>query len=86
MSHEIIEVAEPEYEIVVKRGDEEIAVIGIFDAGNGDFDVVVGVSDQSVTLAVESCLQLAGAAVQGATFEQVRDVSPNPEVPFEEKP
>jgi len=70
--NEIHEVVEPDIEIIVRTGDREIAIIGIFEAGPGNWDVVVGIDEAELRGSVQSALQLSIDAVSRAHFGAVR--------------
>lgn len=72
MTNEIHEVTEPDIEIVVKVGEREIAIFGIFSAGESEWDVVVGVDQADSRHAIQSALQLAIDAISSAHFSAIR--------------
>jgi len=68
------EIADPDIEIVVRAGLREVAIIGIFAAGDTTWDVIVGIDEADTRASICSSLQLALDAVSRANFSPVRSV------------
>jgi hypothetical protein len=66
-----IDVEEPEIEVTVRAGDEELAVIAFFDAGATEWDILVGVSNPALRESLIIALQSAAAALAGAAFRPI---------------
>jgi len=74
MKREITQVAEPDIEIVIRVGEREIAIIGIFKGDATTWDVIVGIDEANARDSVHSALQLAIDAVSRAHFSPVRSL------------
>lgn len=72
MKNAIPEAVEPDIEIVIRTYNIESAVIGIFDAGGSEWDVVVGINEVNTRDGIQSALQLALDAISRATFVEAR--------------
>lgn len=72
MKHESHEVAEPDIEIIVRTGERELAVIGIFEAGLNNWDVIIGIDASELRGSVQAALQLGIDAVSRADFSPLR--------------
>lgn len=78
MKNEINEVAEPDIEIVVRSGEREIAILGIFKADATTWDVVVGVDEADNREYIRDALQLGIDAISRAHFSAVRSLGDEP--------
>jgi len=74
MKNVVHEAVQPLIEVVVRSGKDELSIIGLFEGEGGSWDVVVGIVDGDEREGVESALQIALAAVQGASFMEPRVV------------
>lgn len=68
MKNESAEVVEPDIEIVIRTGDREICLIGIFKVRDNEFDVIVGIDEADTRAGIQSALQLGIDAVSRAHF------------------
>jgi len=68
MKNESLEIAEPDIEIVIRTGDREVCLIGIFKVGDNEFDVIVGIDEADTRTGIQSALQLGIDAVSRAHF------------------
>lgn len=69
---ESIEAVEPDIEIVVRCGEHETAVFGLFENKSDLWDVVVGIDDASNREAVMDALSIARGAMEVAHFYSLR--------------
>jgi len=69
---ESIKAVEPDIEIIVRVGDIETAVFGLFQNKLDVWDVVVGIDDAENRQGVMDVLAIARGAMADATFQEVR--------------
>jgi hypothetical protein len=74
MKNEIHEAIRPDIEVVVRTGNGELAVIGMFKADDSSWDVVVGLVDDQERDGVVAALELAVTAVSSASLVEPRVV------------
>jgi len=74
MKNEVISAAEPDFEIVIRTGDEEFAVFGLFRESEFVWDIVCGVDHLERRADIALLLQLTSDAIQSAHFGAVRTV------------
>jgi len=72
---ESIKAVEPDIEIVVRVGEFETAVFGLFQNKLDVWDVVVGIDDAENRQGVMDALAIARGAMADANFQEVRTAS-----------
>ena len=65
-------IEQPSVEVIVRTGDEELAVIAFFSDGTGGYDVVVGVSDTKARDSLKAILHSAADSMGAAAFRPTR--------------
>jgi hypothetical protein len=68
------EAVEPDFEVIVRTGEHEAAVIGCFRTGANEWDVVVGIQSTDTRDGIQSALQLAIDAISRTNFMEVRTI------------
>lgn len=71
--NESFEAAEPDFEITVRTGTYEIAVIGVFRVDNETYDMVIGVDDSQRRSELQTLFGLVISALPIAAFGEVRN-------------
>lgn len=66
---ESIKAVEPDIEIVIRVGEQEVAVFGLFENKRDVWDVVVGVEDPDQRAGLMDALEIARSALEVATFQ-----------------
>lgn len=72
MDVESIKAVEPDIEVVVRIGQYEIAVIGVFKNKPDVFDLVFGVDDSERVDQLQTLFSTLAAALPSASFSEVR--------------
>lgn len=72
MDVESIKAVEPDIEVVVKSGQHEITVIGLFQNKSDVWDVVIGVDDVGRVDELRALFKTVDAALSSASFHAVR--------------
>jgi len=70
---EKLEAVEPDFEITVRNGTYEIAVIGVFRVDDETYDVVIGVDDAQRRAELQTLFGLIISALPIAAFTEVRN-------------
>lgn len=69
---ESIKAVEPDIEIIVRSGEHENAVFGLFENKQDVWDVVVGVDDAENRQGIMDVLEVARRALEVAAFQPIR--------------
>ena len=72
MENESYALVEPDVEIVVRSGEHELAVIGLFQNKSDVWDILVGVDDTGRLDQLITLFDFVRAALPAATFGEVR--------------
>lgn len=72
MAHESFEIAEPDIEIIVRSGEHELAVMGLFQNKRGVWDMVLGIDDTSRIDQLITLMDFISASLPVASFRTVR--------------
>jgi len=72
VDNESVKAVEPDVEIVVRAGEHEIAVIGLFQNKSDTWDLLIGVDDGERLDQLLSLFTFVVAALPAATFGEVR--------------
>src|SRR5258707_441750 len=67
-------IEEPVIEVIVRSGNEELAVIAFFPDGAGGFDVVVGVGDPATRDSLKAAFIACADAMGKAAFRPTRAI------------
>lgn len=86
MINESFKAAEPDVEIVVRSGEQEIAVLGFFQNKSGVWDVIVGVDDRDRRDQLLALFSLATSALQIASFDALRTSGVSERLPLDDEP
>lgn len=71
MDFESVKAVEPDIEVVVRSGEQEIAVIGVFQNKSDVWDLVVGVDSSERREQLVTLFTAITSAIQVATFAPV---------------
>lgn len=72
MDFEVVEAVEPDIEVVVRAGEQELAVIGLFQNKSDVWDLLIGVDDVERVEQIRSLFTAILAALPLASFSEVR--------------
>lgn len=72
VNYESFAVVEPDIEVIVRSGEHEIAVVGIFQNKSNVWDLVLGVDDTDRIAALVDVFTFVASALPTASFHKVR--------------
>lgn len=82
-----IKAVSPDIEVIVRIGELEIAVIGLFQNKRGVWDVIIGVDDVDRRESLATLFTTVATAIPSATFGYVRSTgAAGDEGPTDETP
>jgi len=70
--NESFEIVEPDIEVIVRVGEYEIGVFGIFQNKSGVWDLVIGVDDTERIESLTTVLHFIASALPSASFRAIR--------------
>jgi len=71
VNNESVKAVEPDIEIVVRAGEHEIAVVGLFQNKSDTWDLLIGVDDGERLDQLLSLFTFVTTALPAATFGEV---------------
>lgn len=73
MKDESLEAVEPDIEVIVRSGMQELAVIGVFQNKSDVWDMLIGVDDQERLDSLSTLFEVIVDALPIATFSKVHE-------------